>query len=306
MTAVQEPLAPPPAAAPATPSRPSTRARAATTVPAGVDVAVWIVAAISGLCLGFLAFLLVLSPLQQARSQDLLYAEFRDQLAAATAPFEAEPITPGAPVGIIEAKTIGLRQVVVEGTGGRDLRAGPGHSRASAFPGQPGQAVLIGRSTTYGAPFGDIDELAAGDRIDIVTGQGAFTYVVDGVRRDGDPVPLEVADGESRLTLVTAAGDPLRPSSTVYVDADLQGYAAVAPPRVPLLVPPFEAPMASDLSALLPLALWLLLLLAVAGFVAWGVTRWGRLQTWVVAAPLTLAAIWGASDAAALLLPNLM
>jgi sortase A len=271
-----------------------------------MSMATWSVTAVSGLCLAFVAFLLVLSPLQQSRSQDLLYKEFRTQLAAATAPFEAEPIRPGSPVAILQIGDLGLRQVVVEGTAGRDLRHGPGHARASAFPGQPGNAVVMGRSTTYGAPFADIASLSTGDEIRVVTGQGKFTYTVQDVRRDGDPEPPAPSSTVSTLTLVTTEGDLLRPASTVYVDAVLKGDAAIAPPRAPLLVPPYEVAMASDTSALLPLVLWLMLLIGVAAFVVWGSLRWGRLQTWVVAAPIVLAAIWGASDSAALLLPNLM
>jgi sortase A len=286
----------------ATVARAEAPARQAT----AVSAIAWAITAVSGLCLAFVAFLLVLSPLQQSRAQDLLYKEFRTQLAAATAPFEVTPIEPGAPIAILQIGSLELRQVVVEGTAGQDLRNGPGHARSTAFPGQPGNAVVMGRSTTYGAPFADIDTLSKGDQIRVVTGQGKFIYTVQDVRRDGDPEPPTPAATASTLTLVTMEGDLLRPSSTVYVDAILSGDAAVAPPRAPVLVPSYEAPMASDTSALLPLVLWLLLLIAAAAFVIWGYLRWGRLQTWVVAAPIVLAAIWGASDSAALLLPNLM
>ena len=271
-----------------------------------VAMATWTISAISGLCLAVVAFLLVLSPLQQSRSQDLLYKEFRQQLAAATAPFEAEAIDAGAPVAILQIKQLGLRQVVVEGTAGRDLRNGPGHARSSAFPGQPGNAVVMGRSTTYGAPFADIADLVKGDEFRVVTGQGKFTYTVQDVRRDGDPEPPAPDASVSTMTLITTEGTLLRPASTVYVDAVLDGSAAIAPPRAPTLVPSYEDPMASDTTQLLPLALWLLLLLAAAAFVVWGSLRWGRPQTWVVSVPIILAAVWGASDCAALLLPNLM
>src|SRR4051812_40868066 len=128
-----------------------------------ISMLTWAIAAVSGLCLAFAAFLLVLSPLQQSRAQDLLYKEFRTELAAATAPFEAEPIDPGAPIAILQINQLDLRQVVVEGTAGRDLRNGPGHARSSAFPGQPGNAVLMGRSTTYGGPFANVPDLVKGD-----------------------------------------------------------------------------------------------------------------------------------------------
>lgn len=302
MTTIRQPMARPRASAPVAKSR----GVAASGSPSATAAASWVVSAVSGGCLAFAAFLLVLSPLQQARAQDVLYGQFRTELAAATAPFGAEPIMPGAPVAIIEIPALGVRQVVVEGTAGRDLRHGPGHDRASAFPGQPGVAVLLGRSTTYGAPFADVATLTDSDTISVVTGQGEFTYRVAGVRRDGDPAPVAPAVDAGALTLVTTEGDLLRPAATVYVDATLMGDPAVAPPRSATIVPSYEAPMAADPTALLPLTLWLLLLVGVSVFVVWGVLRWGRLQTWVVAAPVLLAALWGAADSAALLLPNLM
>jgi sortase A len=300
-----------PAKPPTEPPADATVAAGPTTTPAPrqvtmLSVITWSLTAISGLSLAFLAFLLVLSPLQEARAQDLLYRDFRAQLAATTAPFGDGDITPGAPVAIIEIGDLGVRQVVVEGTGGRDLRNGPGHARATSFPGQAGISEIYGRSTTYGAPFKDIATLAAGDKIRIVTGQGSFLYVVRDVRRNGDPEPPPPSSTQSMLTLVSTEGDVLQPTTTVYVDAMLAGDVAVSPPRPLVFVPPFEAPMASDTSALLPLTLWMLMLLGVAAFAVWGATRWGKLQTWVVTFPLALMALWGVCDSAALLLPNLM
>jgi len=40
--------------------------------------------------------------------------------------------------------------------------------------------------------------------------------------------------------------------------------------------------------------------------IAWAFERWGRWQTWLVGAPLVLAALWGVSETAVQLLPNLM
>ena len=100
----------------------------------------------------FVAFLLVLSPLQQSRSQDVLYTQFRSELDAATAPFGVDPIPPGHPVALLAIPAIGVNQVVVEGTASRDLRDGPGHYRVTTLPGQLGTSVIFGRSTTYGAP----------------------------------------------------------------------------------------------------------------------------------------------------------
>jgi sortase A len=38
----------------------------------------------------------------------------------------------------------------------------------------------------------------------------------------------------------------------------------------------------------------------------WAWLRWGRWQTWLVGLPLCLAVLWGISENALLLLPNLV
>jgi sortase A len=249
---------------------------------------------------------LVLSPIQQSRAQSVLYTKFRSELAAATAPFGVDPIAPGDPVALVVVPSLGIRQVVVEGTSSVDLRSGPGHLRVTTLPGQVGTSVIFGRSTTYGGPFRELPSLRPGDGLQVTTGQGRFTYRVEDVRRDGDPQPPVLEGDQSRLLLVTTDSATLGAMSTVYVDALLVSQPAVTPPRVGVLVAASEGEMASDPTALLPLALWLFVLLGAGAFAAWGLARWGRSQTWLVAAPILLVALWGASDNAAMLLPNLM
>jgi sortase A len=266
----------------------------------------WFVGVCSGLALFFVVFLLVLSPLQQSRAQSVLYTQFRSELAAATAPFGVQPIDAGSPVALIDIPAIGMRQVVVEGTSGGDLRSGPGHLSATPLPGQLGTSVLFGRSTTYGGPFGDLVHLRPGTPLQVTTGQGLFQYRVEDVRSDGDPQPPALKASQSRLLLVTTDRGTLGALSTVYVDALLTSTSAPTPPHSVVPVPAAENEMASDPSGLLPLALWLLALVAAAAFAAWGIARWGKAQTWLIAAPILFVALWGASDNAALLLPNLM
>ena len=62
--------------------------------------------------------------------------------------------------------------VVVSGTTYEELKRGPGHYPHSAAPGEDGNVAVAGHRTTYGAPFFDLDALAAGDRLDL-TDQGA-------------------------------------------------------------------------------------------------------------------------------------
>ncbi len=67
---------------------------------------------------------------------------------------------------------------VVEGVSIRDLKNGAGHMPRTPLPGQPGNAVISGHRTTYGAPFHELDTLNPGDIIEVETALGTHTYAV--------------------------------------------------------------------------------------------------------------------------------
>lgn len=293
--------------------RPARRAAATPAGPPGAGESTASVLSTSFTMLGIVCLwvaiqLLFLSGISQQRSQDLLYQELRHDLAGATGP--VGPVVPaGDPVALLQIPRLGLEQVVVEGTASGDLLAGPGHRRDTVLPGQAGTSVVYGRAATYGGPFADITDLATGDEITVVSGQGEQTFTVAGVRRAGDPLPQPVADGAARLTLVTAEGSgrlgSLAPDSVVYVDADArEGYPA--PAGRPAAVPESEQAMARDTSALPLLALMLALLLALTLGVIAARQRWSAALVWVVAAPLAIALAWATTDVVMRLLPNLI
>lgn len=69
---------------------------------------------------------------------------------------------------------------VVEGVTRPILRAGAGHMPSTPLPGQPGNSVISGHRTTYGAPFHELDTLKPGDLIMVETALGVHTYQVTG------------------------------------------------------------------------------------------------------------------------------
>lgn len=78
----------------------------------------------------------------------------------------------------IRIPEIDVDSTVIEGVRRRDLKKGPGHLTGSPLPGQPGNSVVSGHRTTYGAPFGSLNELVPGDRIEVETALGVHVYEV--------------------------------------------------------------------------------------------------------------------------------
>lgn len=149
----------------------------------------------------------------------------------------------GQPVGIIQIPKIALDKVVVEGTGTNDLRLGPGHYSGTPLPGQAGNAAIAGHRTTYGAPFYDLNEMAANDPIYVTTTQGCFTYLVKDVRvvspNDTSVVAPIASSAVPELTLTTC--NPRFSSyQRLVVQADLIANETPAP------TPPQPAPKAGS------------------------------------------------------------
>lgn len=282
-----------------------------TTSWAGIQVAVGRTILVFGvLVVWVLSYLTFLSGFEQNHAQSRLYSELRTQLALGLAPTGA-PIASGAPVAVITIPRAGVKNlVVVEGTSSRLLQDGPGHKRGTVLPGQQGTSKVLGRSLSYGGPFGGLGKLRVGDPITVTTGQGTFTYRVTGARREGDPLPADPTGKDSRLILITALGSgplaKLSPSDTINLDATLSAKA-VAPGPVSAPVAD-EAPMRASYGtgtlALLALALQLLAAVLVA--TSWARVRWSPLAAWIIGTPMVLAALWAVSTLATQLLPNLV
>ena len=175
----------------------------------------------------------------------------------------------GEAIARIVIPSIDLDTIVVAGVQIDDLRKGPGHYSTTPLPGQPGNAAIAGHRTTYGAPFGRLNELNAGDAVIVETLQGRFVYRVlpgqPGMAghtlgfRIVAPTALEVLDdvGDNRLTLTTChpkysskkrlivhaalVGDPVvrlpRPGEPIGAE-----FVRLAQPAGPPAVPPNVAP----------------------------------------------------------------
>lgn len=84
------------------------------------------------------------------------------------------------------------------------------HLERTAYPGEPGNAVLAGHVTIPDAgwgPFKDLESLQMGDRIFFEDGEQVYTYeVTDRLFVEPTDVWVAYPTDDSRLTLITCAG----------------------------------------------------------------------------------------------------
>jgi sortase (surface protein transpeptidase) len=263
--------------------------------------------------LAFVLQLTVISAVQHAVAQQQLGDTFRKQLADGTAPvsegtFDDKLLADGAPVAILEIPSIGLYEVVVEGTTPGDLMGGPGHRRDTVLPGQQGASVVYGRAAAYGGPFARLQQVPAGAKIFVTTGQGRQVFVATGIRYAGDPTPPPPTKGQARLLLASARGLPFLPTGAVYLDAQLTTPALETGARQTTfgLLPPAAKLFGTDTTTVWSLVFALQFVIAAELALLWSRRRVDSRQIWVVFTPiLLLGGLW-ASVQLALLLPNIL
>lgn len=268
---------------------------------------------VSVLLLGICAQLVLLSPLQHRAAQSAGFDRLRGELAAGTVAvsqtdLKGRLVAPGTPLMLLEIPELHVREVAFEGTGSDVLAKGPAHRRDTVLPGQAGTAVIMGRATAYGGPFGRLDELVPGDTFRITTGQGRFTFRVLGLRYAGDRAPAAPAAGKGRVVLMTATGAPYLPAGVLRVDADLVGDAADTPALriAPQSLPSSELPLRGSPIVWWELLLWLQALAATSVAAVWAWFRWGRRQTWIVSVGPIGAVGLEVAEQITRLLPNLL
>lgn len=233
------------------------------------------------LLLAFVAYQLWGTGLRTAQAQDRLDDQFQEQLDAAgqlvgedqTTTTTTAPSTPpstavadgptttgrlppatvptlppealpqrGEAAGRIVIDRIGIDWTFVEGVSVPDLKLGPGHYPETPLPGQAGNVGIAGHRTTYGAPFGDIDQLQPGDEIRVQTVQGDFVYqviVADEAAETGlghfvvTPDRVDVLDdrGGANLLTLTACHPKYSARQRIIVQAELLGEPAPPTPR---------------------------------------------------------------------------
>ena len=293
------------------------------------------------LILLFVAYQLWGTGIREAQAQNRLEKEFKNRLATTsttvttvttappassnsdtintlppvTAPPNPTPVAEGEAIGQIQIPRIGLDAIVVEGVGDDDLKSGPGHYPSTPEPGQKGNAAVAGHRTTYGAPFGSIDELQPNDEITVTTVQGKFTYAVM-KQNDGsghiivNPEQTEVLNevpGKNTLTL-TACHPKYSASQRIIVFAQLKGQPLPAQPHsagtqapAPTLV---NESLSGKTAPKLP-AIAFGLVCAAIWILAWQLgKRWKKWPSYAIGLPFFLIALFYFFENFSRLLPS--
>ncbi len=236
-------------------------------------------------------------------------------LANQTASAISQPLV-GAAVGQLWIPRIGISDTIVQGVGDAQLEQGPGHYPGTALPGEVGNVAIAGHRTTYAHPFYNLDALASGDDIYVLTTQGYFRYTVTGsqIVSPDDTAVLDPTPGKATLTLttcnprysaaqrlvVTAAfdGKPAQPLTTTTTSTAITELAGGTT----------GSSLGGDSAPWLSPVLWALLTLGVAvgAYVLWRVTKRRALRIVIVlaAVPVFLLALLVCFEHVSLALPG--
>jgi sortase A len=137
---------------------------------------------------GYVGWLLWGTGLETARAQDQLRTEITPLFQHPTPPGQQERYLPGEAYAALVIPSIELDFIVVEGPSSdyrsyewtNTLKKGPAHYPDSADPWDgTGRVGIAGHRTTYQHPFLDLDQVRAGDTIELITRHGTYTYEVD-------------------------------------------------------------------------------------------------------------------------------
>ena len=169
----------------------------------------WLRVLLSGLSVALLlgGLGLVGFPFATNMWQDRIQGKLADQIASPELQqaYKERKIETGDSLTRIKIPALNLDTVVVEGITPSALRAGAGHYPQTPLPCEGGNVSIAGHRTTYGRPFGSVDQLKAGDTIELTTPIGGCVYQVSRAPWVVAPSELSVIEptGERSLTLTT-------------------------------------------------------------------------------------------------------
>jgi sortase A len=254
----------------------------------------------------FLLYLYLFSGLTGARNQDRLLHVLTSDPIAVYSLATGHPAYNAEPVAVLDIPALELHEAVVEGTSAADLQLGPGLVSGTKMPGEPGNAIIVGRRVSFGGPFAGIGGLRPGNQIRVADGAGNFRFSVVSVTAISKSSFSAPVQSRSWLTLVTS-NSPWLPSAKVVVMAKIIGPPVVigkassgaAPASYTL--PNLGGDPASGILA----GLWALALVGVLVLMVLSIRRWRQPWiSWLLAAPVLLTCGLFACESLARCLPS--
>jgi len=107
-------------------------------------------------------------------------------------------------VGRLTILSANINHYVVFGATLDKLEYGPGYILGTSLPGTGGNFAIAGHRTTYGAPFGNLDETEVGDSILFQTNTNQYEYVITEVKIVSPEDTYVLGNfGDDRITLST-------------------------------------------------------------------------------------------------------
>ena len=122
----------------------------------------------------------------------------------------------GDAVARLRIPSLGVNEVIVNGTDQDSLKRGPGRYLRSAMPGEGELVYVAGHRTTYGAPFSKIDRLRKGDSVFVELPYGTFEYEITG-HRIVEATETSVLESKGREQLALQACHPRFFASHRYI-----------------------------------------------------------------------------------------
>ncbi len=251
-----------------------------------------------------------IADISERRGQRALRASFGQALSSGAGfPVDANgkpiPIELGTAVAALDVPKIDIHKIVVEGAGAEPLKKGPGVTSNSVLPGQQGQTIIVGRRTTYGAPFRHIDALQKGDEVHTTTPFGKFTYKVRETRTVDPGSATNLSEARGSLLMLVTSDPPDSGGAALVVVAELAGDPSTYPDPERRIggeagAVAFRGNAGSGLGAIFTGLLLLAALLATDTMYL----KWRRWPTYLLTTPLILALTFAWMDNLSSLFPS--
>lgn len=186
------------------------------------------------LLIGFIIFQMIFTWILQIRNQQIGAYQLANRFNIAAgaighpdlSPLPNEPPAIGEPIAMIKIPKIGIEQVVFEGSDSNTTKKGIGHVPGTAGISEYGTSIIVGRKSTWGAPFYKLNKLNKNDKIFITTVAGTKEYIVTKKKLSNEDLSNLK---KNRLVLVTSSS--ILALSDYIIEAEMKEAPFMSTPQ---------------------------------------------------------------------------